>query len=400
MEVRAGSGNEPRDARTLVFVRAITVVLGVICASMCAGCYASDGRRSDASPIDVGTGDAGVDDAGEIDAGRHDAAGLDAAVRLPSCDLPVRQWAETTTIYPGVYAPGAARLRFGQETWIAAATPGSRVEMLLFEDAPDPESGGPGLVDVVRLAGSALGVWAGARDALRIAIVGSDELRVFDPSGALLAAGPVDPTPDRVTLALRETRVGMTQDRPGVTTAFVLDASSGLTLSRTELEGFERAAVGLGRGLFQIVATPGEGESRLLGLDEGGVVDAAGLDAGLVAVSWDDSTALGLTREGDLMLRRPGSALERLAAGVSVVGDRETSVAIRGDAIVAVHYLVESLDEMVIVDAEGELPRRALPGGGLSAVMAHASRRHRGVFVGLASRRAIVWVGWSCDPDA
>ncbi|AKF09540.1 hypothetical protein DB32_006689 [Sandaracinus amylolyticus] len=370
-------------------VRAITFVLvGCAASIVCAGCYLShdvvsarDGSVTDA-PI---TRDASRD-----------------ASRVVGCDAPVREWPETFAVYPGEYARAATRIRFGETTWVAAHAPSHGTEVLQLVDG---ERGAPVLERVIAVDGELLRPIAGARDDARIALAlaGRSDLQihVLDADGEPLARGLHEPLGTRVTMALRERRIGVVLERGPDTsaTAWVLDASSALDLVRVELDGSEHAGVGLGRSSFAIVATPRVGESRLWGLDDAGVIDAGAIGARMIDVTWDESTAFALD-ERALLVRRPGRAVERIERGLS--GGPEVSIdpsgAVHGAAIW--HATGTQMGTVEFLDDEGPLASRSIEGLEIRAVMAHASRRHRGAFVLVESLRALVWVGWSCDPDA
>ncbi|WP_236519552.1 hypothetical protein [Sandaracinus amylolyticus] len=374
-------------------MRAITVALvGCAASIVCAGCYLS---HDVASTRDGSVSDAPI----TLDASRDAARDATLAV---SCDRPPREWSETYAVYPGEYTRGATRIRFGDTTWVAAHAPSHGTEVLQLVDG---ERGAPVLERVIEVDGELLRPIAGARDDGYVALALADrtdlQIHVLDVEGEPLARGLREPLGARVTMALRERRIGMVLEREPDTsaTAWVLDASSALDLVRVELEGFEHAGIGFGRSSFAIVATPSAGESRLWGLDDAGVIDAGAIGARMIGVTWDESTAFALD-ERSLLVRRPGRAVERIARGLS--GGPEVSIdpsgAVRGDAIW--HATGTQMGTVEFLDGEGPLASRSVEGLEIRAVMAHASRRHRGAFVLVESLRALVWVGWSCDPDA
>lgn len=385
---RASTGNASRGRRTLSYVRGITLAcVGIVAASSIAGCWLAHGLEGGVDggpPRDSATVDAPVD--------------ADARTPGPTCDRPLDEWAETELRIEG-FGRGVARLRDGDRTWVGAYAP---TDGLVHLVALDESRADPRIAMDLPLE-SARGVpVAGAMDEARVAIGltsgdgGVLEIAIVDPDGRPLLSTAVMAAPAGASMVIRGARLGVAAqgDDPFFpTTLAVLDASGGDFFVLEGLDATDEVSIGLGRGLFSALVTRrGEGETRLFGVDERGVIDAGGIGVRLRSTTWDGAVALGVDEEGALVLRRSAARLERFVPPEPVGAP---SLAMR-----AARAWVASPGagpSAVFMTDEGRFLTREVRGAEVVQVaLAHASARHRGAFV-LSDGDDLRWIGWSCE---
>lgn len=377
-------------------VRAITVaapwiaccIASALGAASLGGCYLSHEIVVDAGPVDARP---------PADAPGLDARDADAHVPLASCRGPIAGWTPTDAVIPGPWGRGIARVRDGQRTWIAAHSLDDGLVHLLDLDY---EGALPSVGRDIPLEPAAGVPLAGAMDGARVAIAFASSsggallgVSIADPDGRRLADTLLMEPAAPSTLALRGSRLGLASG--GGTAPFVslIDASDGRVVGGDAFTGAAEVSVGLGRGLFSAIVTPAEGDSRLVGVDDLGTIDAGSIGVRLLAMTWDGTAVAGVEPDGAIVARVTALRIERFVPPTALGA---ISLAMRGGApwIAAV-----GLDGDVWFVSEEGFVRRELPGIDVTfAVAAHASERHVGAFV-LGDGTELRWVGWSCDPD-
>lgn len=362
-------------------VRSITFV-GLVIAL--AGCGRAHGRDMDAGEEEGGTV---VDAAG--DASRDAAA--DGTVEdggpVPSpCDRPVAEWVPETVELEGSW-DAMELVRHPEGSWIIASPrAGGPMRALALDPAADARP-----VRWVALEGTEGElVRATDGDGFRIVTVGLQTLYVHDTAGRLMAREALARASEgRVSVALRDVRVGTIVSAPDGALAEVRDVAGGPPISSSMLDGWGEAAVSEGRGLFAFVASDGTA-SHYWGLDELGVIRATSLGAPLRWPSGDGSTFVALGRDGPV-LRFPGGRIDALPvpAGATVYsaptiaeGPLGTVVAWATDASVAI--TIDSGAWIAVAEADFRL-RYAM-----------ADQAHARVGAFLHTSSTLRWAGLVC----
>lgn len=363
------------------------------------GCYASHtvvfdgGPRPDGPDTDARVGD------GEADTAARDG-GPDASDERPSCARPFTEWGTfVERVLPGRWARGAARMRDGERTWLAVYSPETSQTHIL-------EMSFDGQVPVIARnwpVGAGVPI-AAAMDSVHIAIAleGLETvptvLLIFDSGVRMLAMGLSMNGGGRATVALRSGRVALARAAAFgfFSSVELFDTIDGRLVRGESFAEYSEVAVGLGLGLFNVLATPpGGGESELFGLDEAGLTNAGPIGRRMVAVEWDGLVAVGVDPDRhQLLIRRPRVGVTVLPGAPRITESAQPSIATLGSEV-WVAFWDSDTGRIGMTDGSNTFLHPLEGARPPIALFAHADATHRGVFV--LTERDLRWVGVACD---